>query len=197
MGTHAHFSALRFLHVKHKLEQLLLRKFVTCSRGWPFSRQIYLTQFIFHSTFPIVGNPQLITLRLLSAHHPWISLSSRTPRAVIINIRENRRDNQGWTIQRHWQHQVHKTQEEDKTEHKHTKQKTKKVEQHTTKNGCNPMMALSFNSGRTMDITSGAVTTFSFGLSGSSPDLSGIRAAQSLVFCLMFWGPMFVFFLLI
>ena len=66
----------------------------------------------------------------LSMHDTFVyfwSLSSRTPRAVIINIRENRRDNQGWTIQRHWQHQVHKTQQEDKTEHKHTKQKTKKV----------------------------------------------------------------------
>ena len=31
-----------------------------------------------------------------------------------INIRENRRDNQEWTIQIHWQHWVHKTQDEDK-----------------------------------------------------------------------------------
>jgi len=31
-----------------------------------------------------------------------------------INIRENRRGNQQWTIQRNWQHWVHKTQDEDK-----------------------------------------------------------------------------------
>jgi hypothetical protein len=31
-----------------------------------------------------------------------------------INLRENRRGNQEWTIQRHWQHWVHKTQEEVK-----------------------------------------------------------------------------------
>ena len=31
-----------------------------------------------------------------------------------INVRENRRGNQEWTIQRHWQHWVHKTQDEDK-----------------------------------------------------------------------------------
>ena len=31
-----------------------------------------------------------------------------------INIRENRRGNQEWTIQRHWQHWVHKTHDEDK-----------------------------------------------------------------------------------
>ena len=31
-----------------------------------------------------------------------------------INVRENRRGNQEWTIQRTWQHWVHKTQDEDK-----------------------------------------------------------------------------------
>ena len=31
-----------------------------------------------------------------------------------INVRENGRGNQEWTIQRHWQHWVHKTQDEDK-----------------------------------------------------------------------------------
>ena len=31
-----------------------------------------------------------------------------------INVRETRRGNQEWTIQRHWQHWVHKTQEEEK-----------------------------------------------------------------------------------
>ena len=34
---------------------------------------------------------------------------------VYINVRENLRGNQEWTIQRHWQHWVHKTQNEDKT----------------------------------------------------------------------------------
>jgi len=40
------------------------------------------------------------------------------------NIRENRRDNQYWRIQRHWQHWIHKTQT-NKT--KNTTQKTKKM----------------------------------------------------------------------
>ena len=31
-----------------------------------------------------------------------------------INVRENRGGNQEWTIQRNWQHRVHKTQNEDK-----------------------------------------------------------------------------------
>ena len=31
-----------------------------------------------------------------------------------LNIRENRRGNQEWTIQRHWQYWVHKTRDEDK-----------------------------------------------------------------------------------
>jgi hypothetical protein len=31
-----------------------------------------------------------------------------------INVRENRRGNQQWTIQRNWQHWIHKTQDEDK-----------------------------------------------------------------------------------
>ena len=31
-----------------------------------------------------------------------------------INVRENRRSNHEWTIQRNWQHWVHKTQDENK-----------------------------------------------------------------------------------
>jgi hypothetical protein len=31
-----------------------------------------------------------------------------------INVKENRRGNQEWTIQRNWQHWVHTTQAEDK-----------------------------------------------------------------------------------
>jgi hypothetical protein len=38
-----------------------------------------------------------------------------------INVRENRRDNQEWTIQRHWQRWAHKTQD------KHPKSKTQYV----------------------------------------------------------------------
>jgi hypothetical protein len=34
--------------------------------------------------------------------------------------REYRRDNQKWTMQRQWQHWVHKTQDEDKQNKKHT-----------------------------------------------------------------------------
>ena len=36
-----------------------------------------------------------------------------------MNVRETRSDNQEWTIQRHWQHWVHKTQTEDKQNQKH------------------------------------------------------------------------------
>jgi len=32
----------------------------------------------------------------------------------LINVREYRRDNQKWTIQRNWQHWLHKTQDEKK-----------------------------------------------------------------------------------
>ena len=45
-----------------------------------------------------------------------------------VNVRENRRGNQEWTIQRNWQHWVHKTQEVDnqtknnKTQHREKKQ---------------------------------------------------------------------------
>jgi cyanate permease len=39
-----------------------------------------------------------------------------------INVRENRRGNQEWTIQRHWQHWVHKTQVKDKQNKKNTMQ---------------------------------------------------------------------------
>jgi len=41
-----------------------------------------------------------------------------------INVRESRRCNQEWTIQRRCQHWVHKTQDENKQD-KNTTQKTK------------------------------------------------------------------------
>ena len=31
-----------------------------------------------------------------------------------INVRENQRGNQEWTIQRNWKHSLHKTEDEDK-----------------------------------------------------------------------------------
>ena len=37
-----------------------------------------------------------------------------------INVRENRRGNEEWTIQRHWQHRVHKTQDKNKKYKKNT-----------------------------------------------------------------------------
>ena len=36
-----------------------------------------------------------------------------------MNVRETRSDHQEWTIQRHWQHWVHRTQAEDKQNQKH------------------------------------------------------------------------------
>ena len=43
-----------------------------------------------------------------------------------INVRENRRGNQEWTIQRYYQHWVQKTQDEDK-QNKYTLEKTEGV----------------------------------------------------------------------
>ena len=37
---------------------------------------------------------------------------------LYINVREYRSGNQKWTIQRNWQHWVHKTQDEDKQNNK-------------------------------------------------------------------------------
>ena len=39
---------------------------------------------------------------------------------LINNVTENQRGNQDWTIQQHWQYWVHKTQEEDKQNKKHS-----------------------------------------------------------------------------
>jgi hypothetical protein len=38
-----------------------------------------------------------------------------TPDTGQINVRENRRGNQEWTVQRNWQHWVHKTQRRRQT----------------------------------------------------------------------------------
>jgi hypothetical protein len=37
----------------------------------------------------------------------------------LINVRENRKGNQKWTIQRNWQQMVHKKQDEDKQNKNH------------------------------------------------------------------------------
>ena len=41
------------------------------------------------------------------------------PEKTRINVREYRRGNQEWTIQRNWQHWVHKTQDEDNQNKNH------------------------------------------------------------------------------
>ena len=41
---------------------------------------------------------------------PWLEY----PSWIQINVRKNERANQEWTIQRHWQHWVHRTQDKDK-----------------------------------------------------------------------------------
>ena len=55
-----------------------------------------------------------------------------------MNVRENRKGNQEWTIQRNYQHWVHKTQDEDKKKrktktHTHTMPHRKPIK--ATKNG--------------------------------------------------------------
>ena len=47
-------------------------------------------------------------------YRPWVqSWDSMDLHLLIINVRENRRDNQEWTIQRNRQHWIHKTLDED------------------------------------------------------------------------------------
>ena len=62
----------------------------------------------------------------------FYEINCESTMAKKINIREYRRDQQEWTIQRHWQHCAHKTREEvkqSKTKY-NTTQKTKKDEHH-------------------------------------------------------------------
>jgi len=51
-----------------------------------------------------------------------------------INVRENRRGNEGWTIQRNWQHWVLKTQDEDKHSKKQNTENLKDEQIGPTKN---------------------------------------------------------------
>ena len=46
---------------------------------------------------------------------------------TLATVRENRRGNQEWTIQRHWQHWAHKKQNED-TQNKTKTHKTNTVQ---------------------------------------------------------------------
>jgi hypothetical protein len=43
-----------------------------------------------------------------------------------INVRDNPKDNQEWTIQRYWQHEAHKTRNEDKRNTKTQHRKLKR-----------------------------------------------------------------------
>ena len=44
----------------------------------------------------------------------WVHKDTGQRQTKQINVSENRRSNQEWTIQRKWQHCVHKTQDKDK-----------------------------------------------------------------------------------
>jgi hypothetical protein len=53
-----------------------------------------------------------------------VTIATPGKRKKVINVRENRRENQECTIQRHWQLWMHKTQNEDKqNKKKHRKLK--------------------------------------------------------------------------
>ena len=52
---------------------------------------------------------------------------------IWINVREYRRGNQKWTIQRNWQHCVHNTQDEYKKKQKNTTRKQKNKNKQTKK----------------------------------------------------------------
>ena len=56
----------------------------------------------------------------LAASKQW-AYTEQQESAEYINVRENRRVNQEWTIQRNWQHWKHKTQSAV-TQNKNTKQ---------------------------------------------------------------------------
>jgi len=51
-------------------------------------------------------------------------------RHLNINVRENRKVNQEWTIQKHWQHCAHNTQGEDNQNAKKSNTENKKLDQH-------------------------------------------------------------------
>ena len=90
---------------------------------------------------------------------------------VSINVRQYRRGNLKWTIQRNWQHRITKTQVEDKqnTKSKHNMCWTPPYTRHKTKFSPSEYIR-------------------------SFPFLLGvIRVAQSFVFCIAICRPLFVY----
>jgi hypothetical protein len=55
----------------------------------------------------------LATLLIEISHVSFLFQFLRKKRKNI-NVRENRRDNQEWLIQKNWQHWIHKTHDQDK-----------------------------------------------------------------------------------
>jgi hypothetical protein len=55
----------------------------------------------------------LATLLIEISHVSFLFQFLRKKRKSI-NVRENRRDNQEWLIQKNWQHWIHKTHDQDK-----------------------------------------------------------------------------------
>ena len=94
---------------------------------------IISSQKMLESTFKVNNN--LIKI----IHLIYFKIDNR-PTLIKINVRENPRDNQEWTIQRSWKHLVHKTQDEDKqnkqkTQHRKLKTLTTRTSSKTGVNG--------------------------------------------------------------
>ena len=86
----------------------------------PIFRNMVLIVFYLHANSLdfCIENPILCSITRWIVHDLDSSfingINTSLTSSMEINVRENRRSNQEWTIRRHWQHWTHKTQGKDK-----------------------------------------------------------------------------------
>jgi hypothetical protein len=115
MGSPSKFGGVRVAHI-FKLSFVLFF-FVLCTLCCQF---LWIVHSVFSNVYLLEFHHML---HIIPVWRVWYTTWAQVrrysqvngPFGYKINVRKNRRGNQEWTIQRHWKHQEHKTQDKDKT----------------------------------------------------------------------------------
>ena len=82
---------------------------------WRHTYTVLVGDLLYHYRCLCMGKIDVITYKYVINQNKSQDINIEEIHIYFINVRENRRGNQQWTIQRNWQHWVHQTQR--KTQH--------------------------------------------------------------------------------
>jgi len=125
------------IHIEHTCiykqphgKRCCIKLYISTNPGWPRSYVVGITSTYNHIPRYTRSDCDTVCPWFTASSTKWIRIRENRRRnqkwtiqrqrlhwvqdTEQINVRENRRDNQEWTIQRHWQHWAHKTQNKDK-----------------------------------------------------------------------------------